>query len=279
MAVSRVGRFLPVAATAIGAFYLGMHVERAYLTGSVIDLDCLTREAARSAVGKVLDKAGIAHGDTAFPSAEVHSGRYLVTQWQRSAAGATVIVLGKDEAGELCVALGPQRGKMRHPQGYMESPLPKDDMTGLAAKGASRINKTTGELVMADHSLEDNAIREVLEEIGVVITKDQLTLLGVTSEKGANPVVHTIAVNFMAILQSTPSLKVLDHEFAADDLTKPRWCPLKDIKKSRSDGKFYAAGSELPLDDDTVKSLGTALAKTGHPLASYFRGTPSLGIS
>lgn len=75
----------------------------------------------------------ISHGDWAVPSNKAHSRRYIISQWQRVAAGA-IVVLSHDADGDLVLALCSQRGKLVPSQGYMEAKLPKDDLTGLRAK-------------------------------------------------------------------------------------------------------------------------------------------------
>ena len=223
-----------------------------------IDWKAIDVPTARKVLTYVLDAADVPHGDMAVPSRKVHSKRYIVSQWQRSAAGATVIVLGTDKDGELCVALGAQRGTLRHPQGYMETALPKEDLTGLRAKGASRINSKTSTPVEIDASIEDNAVREVYEEIGLKVNKDQLQLLSIDSNMDASPV--TIAANYFIKLSDTPPLQTNDDEFVDDDLAKPMWVKISDIKKGR-DGLYMTSLSSLPVDNKTVEILNQALNK------------------
>ena len=105
----------------------------------------------------------------------------------------------------------------------MESTLPKEDLTGLRAKGVSRINGTTGELVKRDNSLEDTAVREVFEEIGLKIEKNSLKLLSISSNSDENPIVHAVAPAYGIKLPNIPALKTIDTEFASDDMSGPRW--------------------------------------------------------
>ena len=214
----------------------------------------------RQLLPDMLDAAKVPHGDMAVPSKIVHSRRYLISQWQRAAVGACVMVLGTDDNADICVAVGNQRGLLRHPQGYMEVRLPKEDLTGLRAKNASRINAQTGEAVPMDNSIEDNAVREVHEEIGLTISKSQLRLIGIKSAMQDNPV--SVAAKYYVLLQNTPSLNTLDHEFADDDLSKPQWVKVKNIVLK--EGKYYAHPNPLPFDSATIEQLNAALQATGN---------------
>lgn len=218
----------------------------------------ITQEKARELLPLFLDAANIPHGDITIPSNKVHSRRHIISQWQRSAAGSTVMLISADESGNICIALGAQRGKLNHPQGYMETELPKTDLSGLREKGASRINGTTGELVPADKKIEDNAAREIYEETGLKVPKEHLHLLSVTSGPDANPIVPTIAVNYMAIITGCPQLKTVDTEFANDDMDKPHWYKIKDIKQGE-DGQYYVTGNKLPIHPQTISVLKEAL--------------------
>lgn len=212
------------------------------------------QQAARDILPDVLDASKIPHGDLAVPSRIVHSRRHIISQWQRGAAGATVVVLGHDKDGDLCIALGSQRGSLVQPQGYMEQRLPNDDLTGLRAKGASRLNGTTGDIVLADATMLACAAREVREEIGLDIPEDQLKILSISN---GNQVVHTIAANYGTLLPNTPALKTLDHEFANDDMANPAWYKLKDIQLRF--GKFYVTGSKLPINDSSIQQIQQAI--------------------
>lgn len=220
----------------------------------------LDASKARQVLPSILDAAKVPHGDMAIPSKTVHSGRHIISQWQRSAVGACVMVLGKDKDGDLCLAVGNQRGMLRHPQGYMEIGLPKEDLTGLRAKNASRINAKTGELVSMDNSIEDNAVREVYEEVGLKIFKSQLRLLGIKSSMQDNPV--SVAANYYVLLNDTPKLKTIDQEFADDDLSKPQWVKVKNIVNE--EGSHYSSVGSLPFDPATITHLNAALQAIGH---------------
>jgi 8-oxo-dGTP pyrophosphatase MutT (NUDIX family) len=167
-----------------------------------------------------------------------HSKRYIISKWQRSAVGASVIVLGVDKDKGLCIALGSQKGTLRNPQGYMELPLPKEDLTGLSQKNASRLNGITLEPVAADKSIEENAVREIREEIGLQVSQDSLYLLGIESVMEANPI--TFVAHYFVKLPDTPLLQILDHEFADDDLQKPVWIKIRDLKLSSVNGQYLA---------------------------------------
>jgi 8-oxo-dGTP pyrophosphatase MutT (NUDIX family) len=212
---------------------------------------------ARKILPYILDAAEVPHGDIAVPSEKVHSRRYIVSQWQRSAVGATVILIGTDKDGELCVALGVQRGVLRHPQGYMETALPKEDLTGLRAQNASRINSKTSTLVPIDESIEDNALREIYEEIGLKVDKDQLQLLSINSNMDTSPA--TVAANYLVRLPDTPTLQTNDDEFVDDDLAKPMWVKISDIKSK--DNLYITSLSTLPVDNKTIEILNQALSK------------------
>ncbi|MCH9755733.1 MAG: NUDIX hydrolase [Gammaproteobacteria bacterium] len=224
------------------------------------DYSLLKSNQARALLPSLLDAAKVPHGDMAVPSQTVHSRRFFISQWPRSAVGACIMVLGTDDEGDICVAVGHQRGLLRHPQGYMEVRLPKEDLTGLRAKNASRINASTGEAVLIDHSIEDNAVREVYEEIGLTISKSQLKLLSIKSSIQENPV--CIAGIYYVMLNNTPNLKTLDHEFADDDLAKPQWIKIKNI--IYKEGKYYAYPGSLPFDPATIEQLNAALLTTDH---------------
>ena len=214
----------------------------------------------RRMLPNILDAAKIPHGDLSVTSYQVHSGRYFISQWQRTAIGTSLIALGKDQDGDICVAVGMQRGTLRHPQGYMEVELPHEDLTGLRSLGASRINKKTGELVMADKSIEDNAVREAFEEAGIRIGKEQLNFLSLTKEEGASPV--RFNANYFVILKDTPQLQTHDTEFGDADLTQPRWAKLKDIKQQN--GVFTLEKGDAMFEPETIKLLGQALEKSGN---------------
>lgn len=218
----------------------------------------------RKNLTKILDATQIPHGDLVIPSQVVHSGRYLVSQWQRAAVGATVIVLGIDAEKDLCVALGKQQGYFKHPQGYMEIPLPKADLTHLREQGASRINGKTGKVVKADISIEENATREVYEEIGLKVSPQDLTLLSISSLIEDSPV--TIAANYLLFRLNTPPLKAIDNEFA-DDLQEPRWFKVKNIYFNK--GKFYVKNESTEVDPRTVKVLHQALVKLNEKQPQY----------
>ncbi len=205
----------------------------------------ITKDCARETLSNHVDRADVPHGDLAISSKKVHSNRYIISQWQRSAAGAIVVVLGRDDDGDLCVALGPQRGKMVLAQGYMEVPLPNEDLTGLKKQGASRINNNTGELVKADTCIEDTAVREVREELGLNIAVRDLTLLDIASGKEENPIVPTVAPIYGVLLNDTPPLKTLDDEFITDDMQDPQWYKIRNIKCI--DGQYYVPGKDFPI--------------------------------
>ena len=235
----------------------------ASMASSHIDYRLLDRSENIKTATKVLDAIKVPHGDMVIPSEVVHSRRYIVTQWQRTAVGASVIVLMTDAQGDLCVALGSQRNLLKNPQGYMETGLPLEDHTGLRAKNASRINATTGEAVPMDFTIEDNAVREVHEEIGISITKEQLHSLGTTSYMDHNPV--CINHNFYVLLPVTANahdLHVVDDEFIEDDLSKPHWIKIKTIENK--DGKYYAPNHPLVIDPITMDLLNKALKDSGN---------------
>ncbi len=220
----------------------------------------LETDQVRQWLPDMLDAAKVSHGDLAVPSTMVHSRRYVISQWQRAAVGACVMVLGTDAHADLCVAVGHQRGLLRHPQGYMEVRLPKDDLTGLRAKNASRINAQTGEDVPMDLSIEDNAIREVYEEIGLTVSKSQLRLMGIKSAMHDHPV--CVAAQYYVLLENTPRLNTQDHEFAEDDLSQPQWVKVKNIVLK--EGKYYAPPNPFPFDSATIEQLNTALQTAGY---------------
>jgi ADP-ribose pyrophosphatase YjhB (NUDIX family) len=253
-----IGVFIGVALS--GSYYFGYirgsgYSYRLYDTEvNFIKWSDFDKEKARRFLTSILDASEIPDGDMVVPG-----GRYEISKWQRTSTGATVIVLGKDNKGDLYVAVGNQRGLLRHPQGYMELPLPKEDLTGLRAQGASRINAVTKKPVPHDNSMEDCAAREVYEEIGIKVNKDQLKLLSVTSGVNQNPV--CIAVNYYVVLNDLPILSTKDHEFANDDLSNPQWIRIKDITKR--DGKCYAKDNTTSLEQNTIHQLKKALSING----------------
>ncbi len=220
----------------------------------------LDKSLARDIAGQALDRSEISHGDTAIPSSAVHSARFIITQWQRSAVGACVVVLGKDKDGDLCVALGSQRGELVIPQGYMEVPAPRDDGTGvLHSNNASRFNKKTGEIITADQTIEDNAIREVKEEIGVDLKKDQLKLLSVDSATDKRLGLYMVAAIYGAKLSSTPDLKVLDDEFVDDDIKQPFWSKVRDIKMLGDNFYVKNGNSNNPINSECISHIKNAV--------------------
>lgn len=209
-----------------------------------------------------LDTTNVPDGDMSVPSKKVHSGRYIISQWQRVAAGASVVVLGRDKEQDLCVALGTQRGELVIAQGYMESYLPKEDFTGLGKNGASRINRTTGELIYADSTLKDVAAREVKEELGIVISKNSLQLIDVFSGRNTHIGLHVVEGIYGIILPNTAELKTLDTEFVQDDMQRPFWTKIKNIKCIKNN--CYTPNNSLPIEkrriliiQKTINLLGT----------------------
>ncbi len=219
----------------------------------------ISKEVARNTLPKHLDASDVGHGDLSVSSEKVHSGRYIISQWQRVASGAIVVVFGIDDKGSLSIALGSQRGALVTPQGYMESYLPKDDLTGLREKGASRINGTTNEIVVADSDIEECAVREVKEELGLDISQKDLQLVGIESDKNGNKIVHTIAPYYTVLLKGTPDLKTLDTEFIEDDMQQPFWVNVTDIYTKK--GLFYTPKSLLPIDKKNIFTIQNALKK------------------
>lgn len=222
-----------------------------------------TKEEARRTLGKHIDAAEVPYGDLAIPSDVVHSRRYTISQWQRAAAGAIVIVLSKNYKGDLALALGVQRGTLHPPQGYMEVPMPREDLTGLREKGASRLNGATGELIKADDTIEDNAVREVKEELNLDIDKKQLALIGV-SLQNENTIVPVIAAQYTVMLDTTPPLKVIDEEFASYDLRSPKWFKIKDIVCKVSD--CYVDGQTIAIDRMHVPIIQKAIKRFSNEL-------------
>lgn len=221
------------------------------------DWEKLTPEQARKTLGAHIDAANIPHGDLAVPSDKVHSGRYIISQWQRVAAGAIVVVLSHDADGDLVLALGSQRGKLVPPQGYMEAKLPKEDLTGLRAKGASRLNGSNGKIIAADGGLEENAIREVKEELGLDISENDLVLIGASGSEEVNPIVHTVAVHYGVMLDKDASLTVTDHEFIDDDLNSPKWFKVKNIKCKKD--SCHVPGEVFPIREDNISIIQKAI--------------------
>ncbi len=222
----------------------------------------ISQENARESLPQHLDAAKIPHGDLSVSGKDIHSKRYIISQWQRVASGAVVIILGRNQEGQLSIALGPQRGNMVPPQGYMESPLPIDDLSGIREHGASRINGSTGEFVRADNSLEDTALREVKEELGLTIESKDLHFIGVLSTKEANPIVHTIAVQYGTLLSNTPTIKTLDHEFTNDDMINPVWVKVQDI--TCKNNNCYIPGSKLPIKIMDIQAIQKAIRELGN---------------
>lgn len=172
-------------------------------------------------------------------------------------------MFGKDQAGNLSTILGAQRGVLRNPQGFMETPLPKEDLTGLKAQHASRVNGKTLELVVEDNSIEDNAIREIYEEAGIKINKSDLVLLGIRSDTTANPVCFT--VQYMVVLENTPKLSTQDDEFVQDDLQRPTWIKIEDIKYNSESKKYFSPEHDVNLDQHTVDSINLGLKTLSLP--------------
>ena len=194
-------------------------------------------------------KSALKHGDMAVPSDRAHSGRHVISQWQRQAAGAIITTLARDKDGDLCIALGPQRGVMSVPQGYMEARLPKDNLSGVP-EDFSRLNRSTGEFVAADKTMTQCAVRELYEELGIKITEEQLTLIDVTAH---NPMLPTVEVNYGVLLDNAPSLKTIDEEFKDDDMSKPHWFKVKDIKCLA--GNCYPDGVKLPMKQCDIPTI------------------------
>ncbi len=231
-----------------------------------IDLSHLDVQTARTLATPILDAASIPDGDLSLTSHTAHSKRYIISKWQRAAVGASVIVFGRHPDGTLSVILGPQRGMLRNPQGYMEIPLPKEDLTGLKASHSSRLNGKKLKKVKEDLSLEDNAVREVFEEAGLTIKKEDLVLLRINSEINANPI--CFAAQYMVILNDTPKLSNHASEFVNDDLQKPTWVKLSDIHYNARDKHYFVKDYPMPIDPKTIDSMNLGLLKMGlNPLA------------
>jgi 8-oxo-dGTP pyrophosphatase MutT (NUDIX family) len=198
----------------------------------------------------IIDALKIPDGDLALPSDNVHSKRYVITKWQRIATGASIIIayIDKHHNDDIYVVLGKQRGVIRNPQGYMEVPLPKADLTGFKAKKESRAG------VKHDFSIEDNAIREIYEETGLKIEKNKLRLLNVSTEIEANPI--TLTVSYMVLVDSMLNLKTCDTEFAHDDLRDPKWVKLTDIEFDKAKGKHFLNG--VCVEDRTISLINLA---------------------
>jgi 8-oxo-dGTP pyrophosphatase MutT (NUDIX family) len=227
----------------------------------------LPEKLARNTLPPHLDAAKIPHSDLVVPSETPHSKRYTISQWQRSATGAVDFIFSMNTANELCIALGPQRGKLRVPQGYMEVPLPPADLTGLRAQGASRINSSTGQAVPADASLLQTAAREVKEEIGLDIPESDFHLLTI---KHLNPLTPTVEAIYTAIVPGLPPLRTLDTEFPDDDMKNPSWVRLRDLERNK-DGKWYYKAIEVD-DAASIQQSIKALQKEGKIQPSQLEG-------
>lgn len=238
---------------------IGKILNNAFMQGK---FDGIEKESIRKNIGKILDKVDIKHGDTVVPSDETLSGRYLISQWQRGAIGTMTSVFAYDENGDLCIAMGPQRGSFASPQGYGELHVPKDDDSGLYEKGGSRYNKKTGEVVLADKTSEGMA-KEVEEELGIVIGEEKLTKVDFQysiNERG----IPAMVGHFYIMLDSTVDLKNNDTEFKGtefdgDDMDNPRWVRLKDIECVRGQCRYQS----LPISDGTIYNLQQSLKHLG----------------
>lgn len=221
----------------------------------------VSQQVARDTLPFHLDASNIPDGDMAVSSKKIHSGRYIISQWQRAAAGASVVVLGRDAEQDLCIALGTQRGNLVIVQGYMETYLPQEDLTGLGKKGASRINSSTGELIYADNTFEDTAVREVKEELGIEISKNFLKLLAIFSGKDIGINLHLIEGTYGIILPNVPELGTLDTECVEDDMQYPFWVKVKNIKCTRDN--CYVPNNNLPIEKRRIPSIQQAIKELG----------------
>jgi ADP-ribose pyrophosphatase YjhB (NUDIX family) len=134
---------------------------------------------------------------------------------------------------------------MVNPEGYMEIPLPKTDMTGLRNQNFSRINGNTLEGVQQDSSAEAAAVREVHEELGLTIHPSDLILLFSTGGEEENSIVSTQTLVYGVFIKDAPKLMVVDQEFANDDITRPSWHKLNQIYQK--DNQFFVPNSDLPI--------------------------------
>lgn len=269
MQIRKIRVLLTIILMSIMSYYFGQHREAAKLESnkakeqnqqlSKIDFSSLSSAEARQLLTQLLDLSKIPHGDLSIPGNVISSKRYIISQWQRVAVGSIVTIFAYDPDGDLAVALGVQRGVLRTPQGYMEAPLPKEDLSGIREKGGSRLNAKTGEIVAADRSIEENAVREVKEEIGLAIIESDLNLLGVLSLVDESPV--AVAIEYYVKLDHTAALKTVDDEFSGDDMQSPRWVKIKDIKFNPDKKNYFTPNSEFPVEARTMKSINKVLEK------------------
>jgi hypothetical protein len=235
-------------------------LEEAFIKG---EFDGLTVGLVRKNVGNILDRANIQHGDSMFGSDKALSGRYLVSMWQRGAIGAGTSVLGRGINGDLCSAMGYQRGNLSHPQGYGELSAPIDDVSGLYENGGSRFNKKTGEIVPADTTSEQMAAREIEEELNIKIQEEDLHKINFefsVNERG----IPAMVCYYAALLEDTPPLKNNDEEFKrtefeGDDMQRPIWVPINKIRCSG--GRCHYENS--PIHPGTVENLQKSVEKLG----------------
>ena len=87
-------------------------------------------------------------------------------------------------------------------------------------KGAQAL---PGGFVDADESPKAAAIREVLEETGVVISADALIEIGVFGDKGRDPRGWTVSVAFVALLTESQEAK------AGDDAVSVSWISWSEL--------------------------------------------------
>ncbi len=209
---------------------------------------------ARLLAPVILDQAQVPHSDLVLPSQKVHSGRYIISQWQRIAVGVAVAVVGYDKTGELCLAMGYQKGRLRLAQGYAETPLPPTDYTGLSKAGASRLGEGK-KLVKADASLRGAAVREVYEELGVRIKEQDLIALGTYGFEPALSGAPMLDEMYLVILEKPIEdykLAVTDFESEEDDLSKPKWYRLSTFKKLDTKKAYIGEKRQLIGEEDLV---------------------------
>ncbi|MCH9753294.1 MAG: NUDIX domain-containing protein [Alphaproteobacteria bacterium] len=229
--------------------------------------DGVSKEVARKTLAEHLNKSEIPDGDLSVGSRKSdggpYSGRYIISKWQRVAAGAIIVVLSENQKGELHVVLGNHYNKLSIPQGYMEANLPEDNLSGFKKNNVSRMRGCNEDFVNADQTLEDTAVREVWDEMGIQIKKKDLSLLDVVSEKYVNPVVQTIFSVYGIKIDHMSEVRTVDLEFREEDMVNPQWFKVSDIKCQNN--KCHVTGSSIPLKVSSIDMIQKSIRKLANP--------------
>lgn len=167
-----------------------------------------------------------------------------VSPYARPTAGSIVMTAYRDPAGETHVLLVKNwKDPLDHSKGI------EDDWRFPGGYLNARDPKTLDDL-NHDHNLDSAAVREIQEETGLELKKDQLKQLFVRSDCGLKEKspTHAIDAFYLADLGQLP---IAPPVRAGDDVATARWVSLRDVSRRAGspsfpfDGKAHA-GKEAP---------------------------------